>query len=202
MPPPSPSGGLGAGQPKEKTILFDANKLHSKLQLSISNRSWDWNLPQLGGTWGQQSPLLGESGVDPLYDGQLGSSYESHIQDFRILPQPEAEFAISLLYSTLQYWNRVYPHSPPGGAEGGHLLVSIWRVNGVTSHKKFQISNYNGSLFVHTTCFLMTFSIRSFLSVNGKPLPKNSVLWRAKLQAWVYERNVAFISLTHSWDCQ
>ena len=157
-----PQGGPWGRSTKKKSILIDTRKLHSKLQLSSSNRSWVWNLPQLGGTWGQRCPLLGESGVDPKCGGQLGSTYESHMQSFRILLQTEVEFAISPLYSTLQYWNRVYPHSPPGGAEGGHLLVSIWRVHEVTSHKKNQTSNYNRSHSVLGTCFLVTILTKSF----------------------------------------
>ena len=90
-------GGLGAGQPKEKTILFDANKLHSKLQLSISNRSWHWNLPQLGGTWGQRCPLpppVGALGQVNQKKKQFCLMQTSHIPNYSFLSLIEAEIRI------------------------------------------------------------------------------------------------------------
>ena len=60
-----------------------------------------------GGVRGQWRRLgRGQGGRgDPQHNGQLGSSYESHLSSLRIGVQAEAEIA------TIQYCVRVYPHT-------------------------------------------------------------------------------------------
>ena len=70
---------------------------------------------------GQRWPPGGQggSGGDPHNGGQLGLWYGSHIPNYKIVSQAEAEIAISPLYSTVYSTKIGYtPTAPQGGLRG------------------------------------------------------------------------------------